>query len=367
MINKTAFLASALCAAAGTALAQAPANVTLYGLIDSGVERINNIGPTGASMSRMPSLTGSVPSRWGLRGSEDLGDGLRAVFTLEQGVAPDAGVPNQGGRGFGRQAFVGLSGPWGSVTLGRQYTMLFWALLDADVLGPNIYGTSSLDSYIPNARADNAIAYRGSFNGFTVGATYSLGRDAVNAGPSPSGTNCAGESAIDQKQCREWSVMLKFDAASWGAALAADTLRGGPGAFAGLTSSALSDTRVSVNGYAKLGAAKLGAGLIRRDNEASTTPKSDLWYLGLSYPVADLVILDAQVSRLKVKNSANIATLAALRATYQLSKRSALYLSAGHIANDAAMALSVSSGAAGSNPAAGKSQSAVMAGIRHSF
>jgi len=362
-----ALLATALCVVAATAHAQAPAGVTLYGLIDTGVERLSNIGAAGSGMWRMPSLTGSLPSRWGLRGSEDLGDGLRAVFTLEQGFAPDTGVLNQGGRAFGRQAFVGLAGPWGTITFGRQYTMLFWSLLDADVLGPNVYGAGSLDIYIPNARTDNAIAYRATFEGLTVGAVYSLGRDAVNAGPSPGGTNCPGENAADKKECREWSALAKFDAASWGAALAVDELRGGPGAFAGLTSSALSDTRISLNAYVKFGATKLGAGLIRRDNEASPAPRSDLWYLGVTHPVANLVTLDAQLSRLDVNNSPNRATLVAVRGTYHLSKRTAVYATAGHIANDGTLTLSVSAGAPGSNPPAGESQSGIMLGVRHSF
>jgi predicted porin len=47
---------------------------------------------------------------------------------------PDSGTPNQGGRGFGRQAVVGIADSWGAVTLGRQNTMFFWSLLDADEL-----------------------------------------------------------------------------------------------------------------------------------------------------------------------------------------------------------------------------------------
>jgi len=355
-----------LALAAGGASAQASA--TIYGVMDVAVEHVTEVGASGGGLTRMASLTGTTPSRLGFRGTEDLGGGLRALYTLEMGFAPDSGVLNQGGRAFGRQSFVGLAGPWGSLTLGRQYTMLFWSSLEADILGPNIHGLASFDAYIPNARADNAIAYRGSFSGLTVGATYSLGRDTVNAGPSPSGTNCAGESATDKKACREWSALLKYDTPAWGAALAVDEMRGGPGAFAGLTSSALKDTRVAANGYAKLGAFKLGAGLLRRDNEASVaTPRSDLWYLGASYPVSPQLIVDAQLARQKYKGSANAATMAVVRATYNLSKRTAVYASAARMNNDGALALSVSGGQPGSNPIAGGSQTGLAMGIRHSF
>ncbi|MBT2304066.1 porin [Variovorax paradoxus] len=347
------------------ARAATASTVTLYGLIDAGVEYVK--GSSG-HVTRMPSLTGSLPSRWGVRGVEDLGDGLRGVFVLESGFDPGTGTLNQGGRGFGRQAFVGLSGGWGTLTMGRQYTMLFWSLLDADILGPNLYGIGSLDNYIPNARADNALVYRGTFNGLTLGASYSLGRDTANAGPSPAGTNCPGEGAPDSKACREWSALLKYDSQRWGAALAVDEIRGGPGAFAGLVSSALKDRRVSANGYVKLGEGQLSAGLIRRDNEGSiATPRSNLWYIGASYPVLPTLTLDAQLHRLNFENSRNKATLAAVRGTYHLSKRSAVYATVGRISNGGNLAMSVSGGAVGITPRAGGSQTGVMVGMRHSF
>ena len=357
----------ALAALATAALsAQAQSSVTLYGVVDAAVEHLSG---SGASVTRMPGLTGGqAPSRLGFRGTEDLGGGLRAIFTLEQGFGVDNGSLNQGGRAFGRQAFVGLTAPWGTVSLGRQYSMLFWSQLDADILGPAMFGSGSLDSYLPNARVDNAIAYRGTFNGFTVGATYSFGRDAVNAGPSPSGTNCAGESGTDSKACRQWSLLAKYDTAAWGVSAAVDEIRGGAGAFAGLTDSSLTDRRSTVAGWAKWGDLKVGAGLIARRNQASAaTPRSNLWYVGAAYPITPQFVLDGEVFKLDYKNSANQATLFALRGTYHLSKRTAVYATAGHISNKGTLALSVSNAATGSNPAAGTAQTGVSVGMRHSF
>lgn len=359
---------AALCGAANAQ--QAPSSsVTLYGTVDAAVEHLTNAGSNGATLTRMPGLTGgSAPSRLGFRGSEDLGGGLRAIFTLEEGFGVDSGALNQGGRAFGRQAFVGISAPWGTLTLGRQYSMLFWSQLDADILGPSMFGSGSLDSYLPNARVDNAIAYRGTFSGVTLGATYSPGRDSVNAGPSPSGTNCAGESATDTKACRQWSLLAKYDTAQWGAAVAVDEITGGAGAFAGLTSSSLKDRRSTVAGWAKFGDVKVGAGLIERRNEGSAaTPRSSLWYLSAAYPVTPQFVVDGEVFKLDYKNSANQATLFALRGTYNLSKRTAVYATAGHIANDGALAMSVSNAAAGGGPVAGGSQTGIGVGIRHSF
>ena len=355
--------AAFLAGAAPCAVAQ---SAVVYGLVDVAVEHVTNVGASGVGLNRMASATGSLPSRIGFRGSEDLGDGLSAVFVLEQGFAPNTGVFTQGGRAFGRQSLVGFVAPWGSLTLGRQYTMLYWSILDADILGTNIYGSGSLDPYIPNARADNAIAYRGTFAGLTVGATFSLGRDSVNAG-SPAGTNCPGQSS-DAKECREWSALAKYDNPAGGAAFAVDQIRGGPGAFADLTSSAQKDTRVSVNGYVTLTGLRLAAGLVRRDNGASAlTPRSDLWYIGALYAATPALRIDAEVFRLGFKGSGNRATLAATRATYSLSKRTALYATFGHIDNGGLLALSVSAGAPGSNPPPGSGQLGVATGLRHFF
>ncbi|QRQ85838.1 porin [Cupriavidus oxalaticus] len=342
-------------------------SVTLYGVVDTGVEYVSNVGANGQGLVRMPNQTATVPSRWGLRGTEDLGGGLKSIFVLESGFSPDSGVSNQGGRLFGRQALVGLSNQYGQVSFGRQYTMLFWATLDSDILGPNVYGSGSLDSYLPNSRADNAVAYKGTFGGLTIGGTYSLGRDAVNAGPSPAGTNCAGENPADKKACREWSALIGYSTKTWGVNAAYDSLRGGPGAFGGLTNSNLTDDRLSLSGYMILERAKVGAGWIRRDNEGSPTPVSDLYYGGVAYDITPAFTLAGQVYYLKYHGSDNKATLFALRGMYSFSKRTSVYATAGFIDNGGQLAMSVSGGAPGSSPKPGANQFGTMVGIKHIF
>ncbi|RJF97081.1 porin [Noviherbaspirillum cavernae] len=368
-----------LMSAAAFGHAQTASNVTVYGLVDTGVEHVTNVATGGGntgSLTRMPTNTGNFPSRIGFRGTEDLGAGLKAVFTLENGFGPDTGGLNQGGRLFGRQAFVGLSGDWGTVSVGRQYTMLFWGTLDADILGSNVFGSGSLDSYLPNARADNSIAYRGTFSGFTVGATYSLGRDATNvAVANPAANNCAGENAADSKQCREYSALLKYDAPTWGALVAYDRKYGGSTGngttigptFDGLTNSGLTDTRTTVNGYVKLGQAKVGGGVILRKNEGSATPKSNLYFVGAAYSITPAFVVDGEVYRLDTKDSPNDSNLFAVRGTYNFSKRTAAYVTAGRINNSGAATTSVSSGAPGSNSLPGGSQTGLMVGMRHAF
>lgn len=121
-------------------------------------------------------------SRIGFKGSEDLGNGLKAVFQLEQGFdignGADSPSTREGDSVFSRQAWVGLSGAWGTVGLGRQYAPGYFANYDA-VLGANISPQSLLSAQTgatitPNsgARWDNSVTYTGSFSGLTARAIY---------------------------------------------------------------------------------------------------------------------------------------------------------------------------------------------------
>jgi predicted porin len=344
-----------------------PSSVQLYGIIDTAVETLNHVGASSSTLTRMPNITSSLPSRWGLRGNEDLGGGYRTVFALEAGFSPDSGASNQGGRLFGRQAFVGLASPdWGSLTFGRQYSMYFLSMLDAGVLGPNIYGTGSLDTYIPQARFDNAIAWQGKWGAFSAGVNYSLGRDGV---PPPAGSGCAGESGADAQACRAASAMLKYDTSTWGTAVAWDRQRGAAGATAGLTNSQLTDQRLFVTAYAKLNAWKIGAGWIRRDNESTTAlaKTSDLAFIEAGYAVTPKLSLETQIAKLNYHNNPAQATLLSLRGIYSLSKRTAIYATGGRIENSGPLALSVSAGSAGGLPAAGMTQIGMAVGVRHAF
>ncbi|WP_186196756.1 porin, partial [Burkholderia gladioli] len=145
-----------------------------------------------------------------------------------------------------------------TLSFGRQYTITYLAVLDADLLGPNIYGLPSLDAYIPNGRADNSVAWRGKFGGLTLGAMYSLGRDSAGTGNSPGQGTCAGQVPGDATQCRLWSAMLKYDANGFGAAASYEAQRGGTNAaasfFDGVKPVSLGangdrDDRAQLNGY----------------------------------------------------------------------------------------------------------------------
>jgi len=357
-------LGAAFGAAFGAGTAQAQSQVTVYGIVDVALAHMNNADAAGHGVTREPSLTGSLPSRIGFRGSEDLGGGLSAVFNLESGFNPDVGVLGQGGRLFGRQAWVGLRGSWGTLQLGRILNMTYLATMKSDVLGPNLFSINSIDLYLPNARSDNAIGYLGNFKGLTVGATWSFGRDASAAG-GPSATGCAGEVPGNARACRQFTGLLGYDTKAWGINATYDKLYGNTGAAGGLTSSANYDRRITTNGYAMVGAVKVGAGIIdRRTDAVSGVTRSDLVYLGASIPVVPRLTLDAQVARRDVKGSPDDTNLAVARLTYALSVRSAVYAGVGRMDNHGAAAIALD---AGGTTAPGKTQSGVMAGLRHTF
>ncbi|MBE0632166.1 MAG: porin, partial [Burkholderia vietnamiensis] len=120
-MKKHVILTAALAACAAPVFAQN--SVTLYGLIDEGFNYTNNVNVNGLGKTNYQLASGYAQgSRWGLKGSEDLGGGLKAIFTLENGFDVNNGRLGQGGRMFGRQAFVGLSeSRFGTLSFGRQY------------------------------------------------------------------------------------------------------------------------------------------------------------------------------------------------------------------------------------------------------
>ncbi len=180
-MKKTLLAAALLAGFAG--VAQAETSVTLYGIIDTGLG-YNRI--SGASDVKNGSRFGMINgvqngSRWGLRGSEDLGDGLRAVFQLESGFDSGNGRSAQDGRLFGRQATVGLaSDSWGQLDFGRQTNIAskYFGSIDPFGAGFNVANIGTGMSAANTQRYDNMVMYQTpSFSGFQFGAGYSFSAD----------------------------------------------------------------------------------------------------------------------------------------------------------------------------------------------
>jgi predicted porin len=164
--------------------AQAQSSVTLYGIVDQGLLYNSNV--TGGKLWAVSTATSS---RWGLKGTEDLGGGLQTIFDIENGFTAGTGALSQGGLEFGRKSFVGLtSNTLGTVTVGRQYSVsndftsgfasgADWA---ASGLG---YGTHAgdVDNVDTSNRIQNSVKYETAvYNGLQFGALYSFGGTAGN-------------------------------------------------------------------------------------------------------------------------------------------------------------------------------------------
>jgi predicted porin len=193
-MKKKLIVSALLAAAAQLASAQSTGgNVTIYGMIDMAVVRESG-GVAGPTTKVTSGTTGG--SRLGFKGSEDLGNGLKALFLLENGFQGDTGAMGQGGLLFGRQAYVGLQGGFGTVLVGRQYTPHYMVQVFADPFGSgwvadskNLLGTTG-NSF---SRMDNTVKYISpGFSGVTVELVAAPGEVS---GDSASGRQFGGSLA----------------------------------------------------------------------------------------------------------------------------------------------------------------------------
>ncbi|RQR33324.1 porin [Burkholderia sp. Bp9142] len=178
-----AILAAAPCA-------NAQGSVTFYGIVDASVFYASKtLDPaTGRTLGRQFSLqsAGEVSSSFGIRGNEDLGGGLAAIFALESGVnVANGGYIDSNGNFFGRQAWVGLTGGFGTVSAGLQYSPFLLSIFDTDARGLKLFG-SGLVVYVDNVVVTgifnaNSIMYTSpEFAGFQGRAMMALGGTAGN-------------------------------------------------------------------------------------------------------------------------------------------------------------------------------------------
>jgi predicted porin len=200
-------IALAVAGLASTA-AFAQTNVTIYGIVDYGysyrfddrgidalTNRVSTAGPNSASQINGGQQSGN---RLGFKGTEDLGNGLKAVFLLEQGFQSDTGASASSSSFYNRQAYVGLSGGFGTAVGGRLYTPHYTFVSGLDPFGAgtvgrynNVYSVvagavpgSAFGNLTDPVRVDNAVAYISpSFGGFTVTGAFSnnaSGDDSVS-------------------------------------------------------------------------------------------------------------------------------------------------------------------------------------------
>jgi len=366
-LNKKLGVALAMCAVAACARSQS--NVTIYGTLDAALT-VTSRGGSSPNEKRLESGVGPG-TRFGVRGSEDLGGGMRATFVLEMGFDSSTGGLQQGGLAWGRQAYVGLGGSNWSVTMGRQYSPNLVAVFVTDALSQ---------------------VYWGSTSGFALG---------VQGGSATAGSGCQGSTSRVNN-----SLLGTYKAGPLTGRLmvsAGDENTRGTGRFVN-PSLTYSDGPLLVNaGYGRLrqcvgdiaanatpawqsegnvGAsfdfkfAKAFAGYnfwdpseSNRTIAATTSLKQSATWVGVVVPVGNANLM-AQVAHLKQSQRGGDAsgTSLGLVAEYALSKRTRVYVSAAKVWNDERARFGMVGATASQSAAnAGADPRALSVGTTHNF
>lgn len=362
-LSKFAITAVALAASSASFAQSAASNtgsqVSLYGILDANVQVLS-----GANTTTRVQSGGLQGSRFGVRGTEDLGGGLRAFFTLESGINLDDGTNGQGAF-WGRQAFVGLNTPYGQVSLGRQYGSLFGLSNEFSQFGNVGVGASTaviggFGGYEPvrgsdasgtvnggPARLNNSIKYETpDFNGFKAGALVGL-----------------GEVAGGTKETRVADIYGRYTKNGVDAML---SYVDDKNAAAGLQVRTLS----AAGAYSFGGAYRVLGGVISVDDRSAANIDGTGYWIGGDYRVGAHTF-KTQYVQSKLDHATLDGKTQALGVGYQydLSKRTALYSSLTRFKNDGVGYIARAAGSlpAGVTSATDRNVTEFVSGIRHSF
>lgn len=355
MKQSTLALAMAAAFLAFSTQAQAQSSVQVYGLIDAGVEYVNHANANGDGVARVIS-GGKNTSRWGFRGQEDLGNGLKAVWNLEGGILMDTGAID--GQLFRRQAYVGLDGSFGRIVIGRSFTTVYDFVIKYDPLGfaPNYSWATTGSATGPSKYGmttgfDNLIKYSGTTGGFSYGATIGLGEVAANAADS-----------------RKYAVAGAYNTGGLGVMLAFEQINGNTVVATGNRDKT---TAFHAAGDYKMNDWRFQAGMrgykLRAGRANAAELQGDTYWGGITYAMKPAITLTAAVYHINTKNTASTVdadpTLYVLRGMYALSKRTDLYLTGGYAKADHNQLVGLSR----DDPGFGNTQAGITAGIQHRF
>ncbi|MGX7006133.1 porin [Caballeronia sp. KNU42] len=333
--------------------AHAQSSVTLYGVLDAGITYTNNTGSSTAHGGAVQFQDGiPQPTQWGLKGVEDLGGGTSAIFDLENGFQLSNGSLIQNGSIFNRKAYVGLSGPWGKLTMGRDFdfigeTFAFYSNAVVTPSGLLGWGLSSyasggyiLDNRVWGDQVNNAVKYLSpSLGGFSAGAMYAFG-------------NQPGSLGTDSIQ----NYILNYNHGGLAASVAY---------FSQHNKTNDANETVWAGGASyTLGALRVVGNVASAELSSATKPRATTIETGLQYYIRpDLALSGGYTLQLR-NNDLGSANTFILGADYILSKRTDAYI-VGVLGHDYAYKAQIE--AAFGSPSSSNTQSAVRVGIRHLF
>jgi GBP family porin len=332
---------------AGSANAQ---SLTTYGIVDMGF--VSERGGTLGSIDKISSGAQSG-TRLGFKGTEDLGNNMKALFVLETGIAADTGgfasttAAAASNVAFARQAFVGLQSDAGTLTLGRQYTPFFLTLnAVADPFASGLAGNAQ--NLIPHSgiRMNNAVKYASPiFSGLSAELAYGFGEDTTT-GIDKAGRNVGGSIGYSDSAL---NVRLAYHKANGTTAL----------------NSGLSDTSTMLAANYNFQVAKVFAAYSDNDLQTATSPlgKSRDYLIGVTVPYGNHTFIASYINK-DGRSASNLdATQFGLGYTYALSKRTNLYAAWATIDNKrGSVTYKV-----GNNSEPGSGDKAFNLGVRHTF
>ncbi len=374
-MKKSLVALAVLGAFAGVASAQS--NVTLFGIADINVQRIS--GTNNGSITRMHE-GGVQTSRFGFKGEEDLGGGLKASFHLEGQFAPDTGAlagpasadnvtTTTSTAIFGRRSTISLSGAnWGEVRLGRDYLPDYLLLSGFSAFGINgsagtvaqtcvglgLPTTTSAGACLTGTRASNAVQYflPSNLGGFYGSLMYAFGEQA---------SSTAGVSNPSKNDGRVVAGRVGIKVAALDATVATSKTT----YLASATNGDLKRTNIGAS-YT-IGAFKpmLFWNSLKVDTTPTAVERKD-WGLGLVATFGQNVVR-ATYHNYDVKNSENDAKLLGVGYLYNMSKRTSLYANYGRMDNDGAGVAFTTAGGGRLASTGGGTSTGYEFGVMHSF
>jgi predicted porin len=336
--------------AAAAASASAQSTVTLFGVVDVAGRYVKN----GDNSLRSLSSNGLNTSRLGVRGVEDLGDGLKASFWLETGLNPDTGTTSDTTRFWNRRSTVSLEGSFGEIRLGRDFTPTYTGYADYDAFGTN--GVASADKFATsfgtvvdtNTRSDNEVSYftPGKLGGFRAQLSYAPGE------------NVAGKKYIGGRA--GYGAGPLDVSVSYGQTTVVPNARGDDKYKFGSVAGSYDFGVVKLLGYysqAKYADLKLGV-----INVGAQVPVG-LGTIRVSYIHANASGRNAAGA----STDGNDSNQLALGYVHDLSKRTALYGTVARVNNKAGAAFAVAGTPALPSPNNGRDSTGFEVGMRHRF
>ncbi|WP_133894374.1 porin [Paraburkholderia sp.] len=326
--------------------ALAQSSVTLYGMVDLGVQYLTNANSKHDGVVGLQS--GNVyPSNWGITGREDLGGGYAAVFKLENGINMANGANQSPTSFFNRSAYVGLDTPYGTATVGRQYKIMFDMSLYYDPTYQAQYSLLSAGLIPDGTTLSNAIKYKSiAVGGLSGEAEYSFGQE--DPGHMAAGTYTG--LGVDY-QFRSFSARVVYEQTRGTIAAPVDT------------SSEL-DKRFSAAAKLRVGTATLFAGFLNVNGQLQMSPDGNMYWGGAYYQITPAFGVSAEVDHYQTRDNGH-PNWFIFEGTYNLSKQTSLYAFAGYL--DVGGGKNFTLNYLDTSSPGNLNQTGVIVGIRHAF